>query len=337
VSGPGHRGPSRCCTWAPASPSAASRGGGSRSPSASGPATPSPRSPSASIAVGTVVGTLVIAPLILIGTNTATNNATSSGAFFGLRGRLLGSGLGLALMLFSAALAIWIAGGILVAVAGRLFATPTGDGALAAAYVVLTALSIAVAVRGYHLLRRVTALLTAGGVVFALLMRVAFSGDIGWGYAGGQYALGSRWQTWLLPALALGVGGVMQLATVLGDWSRYVPAGRYPPRRMLRVALPAIALGFIVPPAVGALVTSAFADPFAPWPQGVVDGAPGWFAIVLLVMAPIGGLGFSARDLLGRAGPRHHRRSTQPRWRHPGHGGRLHRPGAARLAGLGRR
>ena len=40
------------------------------------------------IAVGTIVGQILLVPLILIGSRTATNNATSSGATFGVRGRL---------------------------------------------------------------------------------------------------------------------------------------------------------------------------------------------------------------------------------------------------------
>jgi cytosine/uracil/thiamine/allantoin permease len=63
---------------------------------------------------------------------------------------------------------------------------------------------------------------------------------------------------------------------------------------MLPMALLAIGSGFIVPPMIGALVASAFTDPFTPWPQSVVTDAPGWLTWVLLAMASIGGLGFSA-------------------------------------------
>jgi purine-cytosine permease-like protein len=247
-----------------------------------------------SIVAGVAVGVVVIAPLVLVGTRTATNNATSSGAVFGVRGRLIGSFLGLLLMLVTAALAVWTAGGMLVGVLARLVGTPTGNGALAAAYILLTVLSILIAVWGYHLLLRVTTAVAVAGVVFAALLLVAFAGKVDPGYAGGQYALGSLGRTWLLSALAFGVGGVMLIATQVGDWSRYVAAERYPTGRMLRVALPAIAFGFIVPPALGALVTSAFVDPYAPWPQSVVDGAPGWFTLALLFMASVGSLGFSA-------------------------------------------
>src|SRR4051794_9748951 len=43
--------------------------------------------------IGLAVGTLVAAPLAILGTRTGTNNPVSSGAHFGVRGRLIGSGL----------------------------------------------------------------------------------------------------------------------------------------------------------------------------------------------------------------------------------------------------
>ena len=73
------------------------------------------------IAVGTVVGQILLVPLILIGSKTATNNATSSGATFGVRGRLIGSGIGLLTTLFSVALTVWTSASAGVGVAGRLF------------------------------------------------------------------------------------------------------------------------------------------------------------------------------------------------------------------------
>ncbi len=40
----------------------------------------------AAIAVGTAVGVALLIPLVLLGSRTATNNATGSGATFGVRG-----------------------------------------------------------------------------------------------------------------------------------------------------------------------------------------------------------------------------------------------------------
>lgn len=50
-----------------------------------------------SVVAGTAVGVAVTAPLALVSLRTATNLSTSSGAAFGVRGRLVGSVVGLLL------------------------------------------------------------------------------------------------------------------------------------------------------------------------------------------------------------------------------------------------
>jgi purine-cytosine permease-like protein len=125
----------------------------------------------------------------------------------------------------------------------------------------------------------------------------AFAGHLHPGYRGGPYVLGGAVNTWLLAALTVGVGGVMMMATMLGDWTRYIPARRYPPARLLPVALAAIAVSYIVPMAIGALVTTAFRNPYAPFPQSLVASAPGWYAAVLVPMALLGGLVFTGSNL----------------------------------------
>lgn len=251
-----------------------------------------------SMTAGTLVGLVPLAPLLVIGTRTATNNSTSSGAHFGVRGRLIGSGIGLAFVLFLVVIAIWSAGQILVAEAGRLLHTPTGNGALAVAYVVLTLASCAIAVYGYHLIVRANAVIAAFGTVAVLLMPVAFAGHLHPGYGGGRYLLGSFGATWLLSALAVGVGGVMTTGVMAGDWSRYVSDRRYPPSRFLPVALLAVLLSYVVPMGIGALVATAFARPDAPFPQSLVTGSPGWYAwVFILPMALVSNLGWTGLDI----------------------------------------
>jgi purine-cytosine permease-like protein len=250
-----------------------------------------------SMATGTLVALIPMTPLIVIATKTATNNSTSSGAHFGVRGRLIGSGLGLALVLLGVVIAIWSAGQILVAGAGRLLHTPTGNGTLAVAYVILTVLSAVIAITGYHLVARTNAVLTVFGAVTMMLMPVAFAGHLDTGYRGGHYVLGTFAATWLLSALSVGVGGVMTMATVVGDWSRYIPARKYPPSRFLPVALLAVVLSYIVPMGIGALVTTAFTRPDAPFPQSLVAASPAWYAVLLIPMALLGNLGWSGSSI----------------------------------------
>ena len=74
----------------------------------------------AAIVVGTAVGSLVVTPLALLGYRAATNNSVASGAYFGVRGRLVASVIGLLLCLGYVALTIWTGGEALVAVVDRL-------------------------------------------------------------------------------------------------------------------------------------------------------------------------------------------------------------------------
>ena len=131
------------------------------------------------------------------------------------------------------------------------------------------------------------------GAVAVALMLVAFAGHLHPGYRGGHYVLGTFAATWLLSALSVGVGGVMTMATLVGDWSRYVSSRRYPPSRFLPLALLAVVLAYIVPMGIGALVATALPGPGTLFPQSLVAASPAWYAAVLLVpLALFGNLGW---------------------------------------------
>ena len=249
------------------------------------------------IAVGTAVGVALLIPLVLIGSRTATNNATSSGATFGVRGRLIGSGIGLATCLVSVALTVWTSGSAGVAVASRLFGLPDSLGAQALTYALVAAVSAAVAIWGYRWLVRCTAIIFALGGALMVLMPFAFGGAITLDYAGGEYLLGTFWATWLLVAVTVGVGGALVVCTIVGDWTRYIRADRYPARSLAPVAALALFLGFAVPAAIGAIVSTAFTDPFAPFPVSLASESPLWYAVPLLPFAVLGGVGLVAQSL----------------------------------------
>jgi purine-cytosine permease-like protein len=58
-----------------------------------------------------------------------------------------------------------------------------------------------------------------------------------------------------------------------------------------------IFLGFVVPAAVGAAVATAFADPYAPFAVSLAAESPGWYAVLLLPLAVLGGVGLTASSL----------------------------------------
>src|SRR3712207_7713990 len=60
-------------------------------------------------------------PMGLFGPRTGTNNAVSSGAHFGVRGRVLGSFLSLLTAISFYSISVWVSGDALVGAATRLF------------------------------------------------------------------------------------------------------------------------------------------------------------------------------------------------------------------------
>jgi purine-cytosine permease-like protein len=109
--------------------------------------------------------------------------------------------------------------------------------------------------------------------------------------------LGDFWPTWLLVATTIGVAGALVVCTILGDWTRYIRSDLHPPERLAWIGSVGVFLGFVVPAAVGAIVTTAVADPQAPFTVSIADESPAWYAVLLLPFAVFGGVGLVAQSL----------------------------------------
>ena len=174
---------------------------------------------------------------------------------------------------------------------------PDSVGAQAVTYALVAAVSAAVAIWGFRWLVRATAVIFVIGGVLMLLMPFAVGGGITWDYAGGEYLLGTFWATWLLVAVTIGVAGALVVCTIVGDWSRYISPDRHPARSLAPVASLALFLGFAVPAAIGAIVSTAFANPFDPFPVSLANESALWYAVPLLPFAVLGGVGLVAQSL----------------------------------------
>jgi purine-cytosine permease-like protein len=250
-----------------------------------------------SILTGVVVGIPLVWVLVLIGSRTATNNSTASGAHFGVRGRLVGSLVGLAISLAYTAIAIWSGGDATVMMLHRIIGTPTTNPMHAATYVALILAVGAVAIVGFHLLARVERVMVAVGAISLLLMVIGFAGKTHLDYAGGDYLLGSRASTWILSVVVVGISGPMSMITILGDWSRYVSPTRYPARKMLPVASLGLFVSIAGPAAIGVLVSAAFTDPFADFGSSLAGQSPMWLAVALIPFVTVGTVGFGATSM----------------------------------------
>lgn len=245
---------------------------------------------------GLAVGTLVTAPLALLGTRTGTNNPVSSGAHFGVRGRLVGSGLTLAFALAFVAISVWTGGDALVAASARLIGTPEGDGALAVGYALITIGIAGVALFGHATV--VAAQKAIVPVVGILLLAgvAAFAGSFDAAGGGGAYLLDGFWPTWML-ALVVAAAGPISYAPSLGDYTRRISRERHGDRRVLAAAAAGVFGGLAITTLFGAFTASALTGPGDSYVLDLVAGAPGWYVLPILVIGLAGSVGQGALNL----------------------------------------
>jgi purine-cytosine permease-like protein len=243
-----------------------------------------------SMVVGYAIGALLVTPMGLLGPRTGSNNSVSSGAHFGVVGRLVGSVIGLLIAACYAALAIWAGGQAIVAPAARLFGTSDGDLVHALGYAIVAVLVAVIAIYGYGLLERAQKLLVPTVGLLTLTGFVAFAGDFDAGYRGGAYLLGSFWSTWTL-GVVLAVSGPVSYCTSVGDWTRYVSRG-HGDRRVAGAVFGGMFLGALVPALLGAFVGVAIgvqAD--QDFITAVVAVAPAWYLVPIFLNGLIGTCG----------------------------------------------
>ncbi|MER6998915.1 cytosine permease [Streptomyces sp. NPDC000410] len=244
-----------------------------------------------SVIAGTIAGVVVTAPLALVSLRTATNLSTSSGAFFGVRGRLVGSIVGLLLSLGYTALTLWIGGDVMVGTLARMVGLPTGGATHALVYALLAALTVIGAVFGYRLLLRMSKLLAIGMIVLLAIGLVAYAPDFTTAAPPDTpYLLGSFWPTWALSAVAAGLSGPIAFITLLGDYTRYISPRRHNPRRVLWATVLGLFAGLLIPQLFGTF-TSLAARASLDYAGPLVASSPGWYLIPLLVAAAAGSVG----------------------------------------------
>ncbi|MEW2416894.1 cytosine permease [Streptomyces sp. NPDC046866] len=243
------------------------------------------------VLAGTLVGIAFTAPLALVSLRTATNLSTSSGAQFGVRGRLVGSVVGLLLALGYTALTLWIGGDVMVGTLARLVGLPDTGLTHAVMYGVLAAFTVIGAVFGYRLLLRMSKALSLGMVVLLGIGVYAYApGFTTAAPPDTSYLLGSFWPTWILAAVAAGLSGPVAFITLLGDYTRYVSPRRHSPRKVYWATCLGLLAGLLVPQLFGtytALAARAGADYAGP----LVQASPFWYLLPLLVAAAAGSVG----------------------------------------------
>lgn len=244
-----------------------------------------------SMITGTLLGCALVAPLALVSFRTGTNLSTSSGGHFGVRGRLIGSVIGLFLALGYAALTVWTGGAAVIGPLHRILGMSDNGISRSVTYAVLAVLSVLIAIFGYRLLTRMSKWVAGGTVVLFLLGLIAYSGQFSTApVTTGGYALGDFWTTWALSTVAAGLSGPMAFITLLGDYTRYLSPRRCSSRAVFTAAAVGMVGGLLIPQLFGTY--TAFASHAADDYVGpLVAAAPFWFLAPLLLNGVFGTIG----------------------------------------------
>ena len=246
--------------------------------------------------LGVVVGALILMPMGLFGPRTGTNNAVSSGAHFGVRGRVLGSFLSLLTAIAFYSISVWVSGDAIVGAATRLFGVGDSDLLRGVIYAVLGALVIVVVIYGYQFMLLVNKVVVLANTVLFLLGIVAYASVFDFGYDPGPdaYALGGFWPTFILSALIV-MGNPISFGAFLGDWSRYIPSATSSGRLMGATFLGQVAtlIPFFFGVGTATLVTG---DDYV---VGLIQASPLWYAVLLIVVAFLGGMSTGVTSLYG--------------------------------------
>jgi purine-cytosine permease-like protein len=242
-----------------------------------------------SMAVGTAIGTLAVLPTALIGPRTGTNMTVSSGAFFGIRGRFIGSALALLIALAFAAVTVWTSGDALVAACHRLIHTPNTPLAHGVAYAVVAALMVAVALYGHATIVGMQKIVVPVVGILLLVGLFAFAGSADLGASTGEYALGGFWQTWTLSAV-LGAAAPISYGPTIGDYTRRVSSIRFSDKQIGAALGLGMFLGVMLPTLFGAVTALSFTNPTESYLDDLVTASPAWFVLPIIVISILGGL-----------------------------------------------
>lgn len=216
-----------------------------------------------SILAGTVIGALLVAAMAVMGPRAGTNGTVTSGAFFGIRGRYVGSFITQVIDLGYFAMQLWISAPPLVQTGHLLLGLPMGTGMLTGALLLFALVVLAFGIFGH-------ATLVAGERF------VAWSGLLGLLVLTGfclphvtarshPLVLGGWWPSWIL-AVTVTIANAISYAPFAGDYARYIPTAT-PSRSVFHWPFWGMVLGCLIACGCGAVIGLSVSDPFDPTSQ----------------------------------------------------------------------
>jgi purine-cytosine permease-like protein len=255
------------------------------------------------IVLGVLVGSIILAPMGVFGPLNGTNNAVSSGAHFGVHGRIVGSFLSLLTAIAFFSLSVWSSGDALIGGAKRLIDLPETDLTLGLAYGLFALLVLTVCIYGFRFMLWVNRIAVWAASLLFLLGIFAFAGPFDAGFAG-TISMGQEgfWAAFIGSAL-VAMSNPVSFGAFLGDWSRYIP--RKTPKRKIMLAVIGAQAATLIPFLFG-LATATIVAIKAPdyiaannYVGGLLAVSPTWFFLPVCLIAVIGGMSTGTTSLYG--------------------------------------
>jgi purine-cytosine permease-like protein len=237
--------------------------------------------------VGLAVGSAFFAPLALLSTRTGTNSAVSSGAHFGVVGRIVGSLVGIFTAVGFYALTVWTGGEALVSGCHKLLGTPTGDGPLVVAYTLIAGVTLLVAVFGHANVVLANRFLVPTMGVLLLVGVLVFTPKFTTHPAETPLLLSSFGATWLLGA-STAASLPISYAPYVGDYTRYVASRKWSQRRIVLAAGLGMFGGCAIALCFAIYIAMSFPAGVTDWVAGMVDESPAAGALPIVLIALVG-------------------------------------------------
>jgi purine-cytosine permease-like protein len=250
-----------------------------------------------SLTVGIFIGCLLIAPVGLLGHRTGTNGPVSSGAQFGVKGRVIGALLTVIVAMGFYVLTVITGAQSLIFSGKKLFGMPDTTGFLIGAALVLSLGVSLAALYGQAIvvkLERLGFWILAAVIILAVIV---FWPQFDPSYAGGEYVLGGFWTTWLL-SMTVGASLPLSTAPFINDYTRYIPSTTPTRSILLGTGLGTFA-GMWLAMIAGAFLMTTLQSTDTSFMQGVIDASPTWFLLGLILLGLFGSLTQSIFALYG--------------------------------------
>ncbi len=252
-----------------------------------------------SITVGSIVGSLLFLAITPISPKTGTNSQVSSGAVFGVRGRLVGSGITWFIALGFFVILVYTSGESILFTFSRWFDTPTGTGALSIAMAAVIVVTCAAAILGHRTLERSVTVISVLSIIALIMLVAVFAGKFT-NVHGGNYLLGSFWPTWFL-ATTTTASLPISWAPFVGDYGRYLPTNTSP-KVVGAFGFAGIFLGCWIAMLAAAFAATSFAPDAFNFVGGITTTSPAWFLFpMLLVLGLASNIASAAMSLYNAA------------------------------------